>query len=40
MMADLAQTFHWSPDKLKVLALEELVMWHAEAVLRNPAEKA
>jgi hypothetical protein len=38
-MADLAQCFHWSPAALKALPLDEIMMWHAEAILRNPPTK-
>jgi Phage P2 GpE len=38
-MADLAQCFHWSLTELKALSLEEIMMWHAEAVVRNTPEK-
>ena len=38
-MADLAVVFHWQPDYLNGLSLEELMMWREEARLRNQPEE-
>jgi hypothetical protein len=34
-MAEVAFTFHWSPDVLWSLEFDELVAWHREAVRLN-----
>jgi Phage P2 GpE len=38
-MANLAQTFHWPLSQLKALDIDELMMWHTEALERNRTEK-
>jgi hypothetical protein len=38
-MADLAQCFHWQPSELKAMPIDEAMMWHAEAILRNTPQK-
>lgn len=33
-MADIAAIFHWAPDMLEAMSLEDLVHWHGLAVDR------
>lgn len=33
-MADIAAIFHWGPDVLEAMELEDLVHWHTLAVDR------
>lgn len=34
MMADIAAIFHWGPDVLDAMPLEQLAEWHGMAVDR------
>lgn len=33
-MADIAAVFHWSPDTMDAMAVEDLMSWHEKAVTR------
>lgn len=37
-MANLAVVFHWQPDVMDRMSLDELMRWHAHAVARSGAE--
>jgi len=34
-MADIATVFHWPPDAMNSMSLDELLGWHALAVERS-----
>ncbi len=36
-MADIAFAFHWSPDAMRDMTLDELSDWHARAMTRIKA---
>lgn len=37
-MADIAAVFHWQPDAMKDMPLEELARWREKARLRFEAQ--
>lgn len=38
-MADLAITFHWTPEDMHPMPLEELMAWRERARLRTESKK-
>lgn len=36
-MADLAAVFHWGPDALDAMELEDLLDWRERAIARLPS---
>lgn len=39
-MADLAMVFHWSPDTMDKMPLEELAEWRERARIRHEVKPA
>lgn len=37
-MADIAAVFHWSPQAMDVMEIEDIAMWREEARKRSGAE--
>jgi len=37
-MADIAFVFHWSPDSLDALSVQDLMQWRARAACRHNPE--
>lgn len=34
-MADIASVFHWEPDIMWSMSIDELLIWHQKAIDRN-----
>lgn len=37
-MANLAAVFHWTPETMNPMSLDELMLWHGKAVERSGKE--
>jgi hypothetical protein len=37
-MADIAMVFHWGPDVMDAMEIEDLTLWHQKACERHEAQ--